>query len=173
MFEPPRISPEAASERSFSAAARPLPRSSSVKHFDCDTNTLMSASGESRLYCSHHLFSGSVTASVPIFLSQVGICGGGGSAAEASAVAPSAVSVSEVRNGTLSLVDAMSVISPRFSCARWPARRAAIPYGRSLGRSGFAGVLPHGAAAARGRTAARRSGALGRLSVYDLSLSPP
>jgi hypothetical protein len=77
MFEPPRISPEDASARSFSAAARPLPRSSSVKHFDCDTNTLINASGESRLYASHHLFSGSVTASVPIFLSQVGIWGGG------------------------------------------------------------------------------------------------
>src|SRR5579863_9851683 len=88
MFEPPRISPEAASARSFSAAARPLPRSRSVKHFDCETNTLISASGESSWYCSHHLFSGSVTASVPIFLSQVGICGGGGSAARTAAAAP-------------------------------------------------------------------------------------
>src|SRR2546429_6729349 len=74
MLAPPRISPLPASARSCCAAARPLPRSSSVKHLDWDTNTLMSASGDSRLYASHHLFSGSVTASVPILLSQVGIC---------------------------------------------------------------------------------------------------
>src|SRR5579864_2064909 len=111
MFEPPRISPEAASARSFSAAARPLPRSRSVKHFDCDTNTLMSASGDSRLYCSHHLFSGSVTASVPIFLSQVGICGGGGSAAFAIAAAVSPQSVAEARNEILSLLGTMVFIS--------------------------------------------------------------
>src|SRR5260370_32789516 len=70
MLEPPRISPLPASARSCCAAARPLPRSSRVKHLDCDTNTLISASGDSRLYASHHLFSGSVTASVPMRLSQ-------------------------------------------------------------------------------------------------------
>src|ERR1700679_1444235 len=79
MFEPPRVSPLADNARSRWAAARPLPRSSSVKQLDWDTNTLMSASGESRWYCVHQLFSGSVTASVPIFLSQVGIWGGGAS----------------------------------------------------------------------------------------------
>src|SRR6185437_8339511 len=86
MFEPPRISPLLARARSASAAARPLPRSTRVKHFDLDTYTLMSASGDSRLYCSHHLFAGSVTASVPIFLSQVGISGSGASAAKALAI---------------------------------------------------------------------------------------
>src|SRR6185312_4897963 len=79
MLEPPRISPLAARVRSASAAASPLPRSTSVKHFDLDTYTLISASGDSRLYATHHLFCGSVTASVPIFLSQVGISGAGAS----------------------------------------------------------------------------------------------
>src|ERR1700682_5704972 len=86
MLEPPRISPLPASARSCCAAVRPLPRSSRVKHLDCDTNTLIIASGDSRLYASHHLFSGSATASVPIFLSQIGISGGGGSAADAATV---------------------------------------------------------------------------------------
>src|SRR5882672_5041873 len=85
MFEPPRISPPLASARSPCAAARPLPRSTSVKHLDLDTYTLISASGDSRLYCSHQWFSGSVTARVPIFLSQVGISGCGASARAAVA----------------------------------------------------------------------------------------
>src|SRR6202140_4480280 len=87
MLEPPRISPLPASARSCCAAVRPLPRSSRMKHLDCDTNTLISASGDSRLYASHHLFSGSATESEPIFLSQVGISGGGGSAPHAATVA--------------------------------------------------------------------------------------
>src|SRR5476651_1630071 len=76
MLEPTRSSPLADSSRSAFAAASPLPRSTSVKHLDCDTYTLMSAAGESSCIEVHHAFSGSVTASVPIFLSQTGICGG-------------------------------------------------------------------------------------------------
>src|ERR1700720_273243 len=85
MFCAARISPPLESARSPCAAARPLPRSTSEKHFDLDTYTLISASGDSRLYCSHQWFSGSVTARVPIFLSQVGISGCGASARAATA----------------------------------------------------------------------------------------
>src|SRR4029077_11391987 len=123
MLEPPRISPLPASARSCCAADRPLPRSSRVKHLDCDTNTLISASGDSRLYASHHLFSGSVTASVPIFLSQVGISGGGGSAAHAATVTHRPETASSVGTAHLRLLWA-TMISPRealffeAACAR-------------------------------------------------------
>jgi hypothetical protein len=59
-----------------------------VKHLDCDTNTLIKAAGESKFRAVHHWFCGSVTASVPIFLAQVGISGGGASAARAPVTAP-------------------------------------------------------------------------------------
>src|ERR1700720_3154850 len=88
MFCAARISPPLESARSPCAAARPLPRSTSEKHFDLDTYTLISASGDSRLYCSHQWFSGSVTARVPIFFSQVGISGCGASARAATAAHP-------------------------------------------------------------------------------------
>src|SRR6185312_13782950 len=97
MLDPPRISPLEARLRSCSAAASPLPRSTKVKHFDLDTYTLMSASGDSRLYCSHHLFSGSVTASVPIFLSHVGISGSGASAAKAVAIPDTPAAARDMR----------------------------------------------------------------------------
>src|SRR6185503_16191975 len=84
-FDPPRISPPPASARSCCAAASPFPRSRSVKHFDSLTYTLMRASGDSRLYWTHQRFSGSWTASVPIFLSHFGISGGGASLAKAAA----------------------------------------------------------------------------------------
>src|SRR5256885_11476987 len=83
-----------------------------VKHLDWDTNTLMSASGDSRLYASHHLFSGSVTASVPMRLSQVGISGGGLSAAHAATVAHSADTASSAGTAHLRLLWA-TLISPR------------------------------------------------------------
>ena len=47
---PPRSLPAGARARSVCAAASPLPRSTSVKHFDSETKTLMSASGDSRSY---------------------------------------------------------------------------------------------------------------------------
>src|SRR5262249_5020323 len=74
-----------ASARSPWAACNPLPRSTSEKHLDFATYTLMSASGDSRLYRSHHRSSGSVTARVPYFLSQLGISGCGASALAAAA----------------------------------------------------------------------------------------
>src|ERR1700719_1304901 len=114
MLEPPRISPLPASARSCCAAERPLPRSSSVKHLDCDTNTLISASGDSRVYASHHLFSGSVTASVPIFLSQIGISGGGGSAAQAATVAHRPETASHAATALFRLLWG-TMISPRES----------------------------------------------------------
>jgi hypothetical protein len=72
-----------------------------VKQFDWETNTLISASGESSWYCTHQLFSGSVTASVPIFLSQVGICGGGASAAWAMAIRPETHTKDETTQPTM------------------------------------------------------------------------
>ncbi len=71
----------------------------------------MSASGDSSWYCSHQRFSGSVTARVPIFLSHVGICGSGASAAKAAAVPRSPAAESDVR--TINLIfERMCLYSP-------------------------------------------------------------
>src|SRR2546426_3343998 len=58
MFEPPRRSPPAASDRSACRACMPLPRSTSVKQLDLRTNTLISASGEPRPASRHQSDSG-------------------------------------------------------------------------------------------------------------------
>src|SRR6185312_1723298 len=77
MFEPTRISPSPAKSRSARAACSPLPRSTRVKHPDCETYTLISAAGDSRFIDVHHglPFGGSCTANVPILLFHRCICG--------------------------------------------------------------------------------------------------
>jgi hypothetical protein len=122
IFEPARSSPLAESCRSAWAACKPFPRSTKLKHFDCDTKTLISAAGDSRFRAVHHWFCGSVTASVPIFLSQIGIWGGGASAraALADSVEPAEKIRSEQQN-TISRGDFFIVFGfPSGKRRVWP-----------------------------------------------------
>ncbi len=75
MLERPRSWPSLASARSAWAAAMPTPRSTSVKHLDLLTKTLMSFEGAGNCWPVHQFTtsSGSITEMEPSGLVQTGI----------------------------------------------------------------------------------------------------